>query len=167
MKQKDPHVYGLYWSTTATKQDQYDHYHGLIRLSIVVVNANAREEDKVTQIPDELRDQAFGGLELKCYWMNAEATPIWSTHYPAQYYIDLEDARRILKTLERVHAAYKRFPVQPQTFGQYATLLCREIGITKFCWRQDRETKVRDIGTAQTFIDSRIEEMRKPAAVPA
>jgi len=174
MKEPKP-VYGLYLSKNAEHEVKLEtDYDGTAR-GTMEVSVVKLENGKVRNDSHG----PFDDLVFRCTWSEKldDGRPYaWEVEYRQVYAVDLANAERMLKVLRKLHRA--KLPLQPATFGQYAVLMARVLGIGKLVqctekWGSmytEMEHRVDDISMAQGVLDRTISEAyrkQKPEAVSA
>jgi hypothetical protein len=120
-------------------------------------------------------DDAFDNLEFSAQWDSrhlTDTTYAWQVSYRDVFRVELDNARRMVKTLEKVDKLRAKFPVQPNTFGQYVALVAaglglagaykesrRSVGSGTYSENDYTEFSLADAGT---IIDDLIQGVRNP-----
>lgn len=124
-------------------------------------------------------DQWMGDLTVRCQWNTdrvcetAPHTYAWEIEYRDVYAVDLRRAEIMTKTLKRIAKAEAALPIRPTTFGQWAVLMCKALGIDEIVaaknaggWSySETEHHIGEIAEAQWRIDNAIEP-HLPKAAP-
>ncbi len=108
----------------------YNYGHQVFQYSLVIVDAAG----KVRNCSDSDDFSAdFDDLTFRCQVSarTCEGEPYgFSCEYKDIYTLDLRRAERCVKMLRKIEKAGEKFPVHPETFGQFVALLCAALGIT-------------------------------------
>jgi hypothetical protein len=122
-------------------------------------------------------DDAFDGLVFSCQWDQRKPLDItygWQVQYRDCYIVDLNDAKRMFKTLQRIEKITGSFAVRPVTFGQYVSLHAAALGIKQGRRESPRSTHstsysentyiTLDLHSVQYAIDDLIAKCRESQA---
>jgi hypothetical protein len=135
---------------------------GIAEMGVVEINENG-------QIRNVGVDSMLDSLTFYCQWNEK----IGSEPFAFEVYVDapradLQRAELALKVLKKARRVEKAFPVHPTTFGQWAVLMARGLGITKLVKLvggsgmsfDDNDHRTFSLTEAQHIIDSAITDVR-------
>lgn len=99
-------------------------------IGFVTVDDAARVRG-ISGIDDELF-MSFDNLTFRCQVGGStnDGKPYgYSLEYKDVYSVGLREAERMVKMLRRIDKASESFPVHPETFGQYVSLMCAALKV--------------------------------------
>jgi len=83
----------------------------------------------------------------------------WEAIYSNVYSVDMRDCERMLKMLRKVNSV--RWPVTPQSFGQFAALICDALKVRTMVtalsggsWHNETEHRIDDTKYLESSVDS-------------
>lgn len=175
MNMKQPKAPRLVLYFQPWKPQQYDTHDSTYSLSILRVDPRDDKPRNCSRTGawDAPGTEMFDDLAISCLlqWSNgkfsADCFDVTYRGYMVLSLMDLEVMRKGLKRIEKIRAA---FPCRPQTFGQFAQMLCMGLGVKEICretranhtgFYTDNEYQYLPISYAQGFIDEEIERVRK------
>src|SRR5882762_2973848 len=145
----DRKTYAILVNPRMLKLSEY----GTFQVSIVQVEANG-----VLRNPDS--DDAFNDLIFSCQWDEKSATTYaWQITYRDVYRVDVCNARRMYKTLQKVEKFSEKFPVQPTTFGQHVALSAKAVGI-KIGRKESRHSGGHSTYSENEYLDLSLSDVR-------
>lgn len=123
MKKKSTEVFALLLRNH-NRDIRHGEGYGVMEISVVDISTG-----KVRN-PDW--EHAFNNLHFKAQWDTKEPmnnTYGWEVAYRDVFAVRLDDARRILSTLQKAESVIKKSTLKPVTFGQYVTIVAQGLGI--------------------------------------
>lgn len=167
-------VYGLYLGKGSVESDKpfsHDSTPGHARLSVIVF----RDPNSINTPGSAIRNPSytpFDHLEFSAWWDGNKSegkTYGWQVTYRDIYSVDLREAERMTKMLRK--ASKVKMPIQPETFGQFAVLMAKALGIKKFVrnidpdrWSSsydEQKHAILDIRDGGRIIDEEIAKVQK------
>lgn len=157
----------------STYDTEATHY----RLSILMVEEGRDTPSNISRTSHEYKYPGIGVLEdlqIECYlsWYNGQfQAGSFSVLYHGSLYLErIEEAEQMVRGLKRAEKIRKAFPVQPQTFGQYAVLMASGFDVKECCRERDQRSgsfytdhdwQYLPLSYAQEWIDAEIARIRK------
>jgi hypothetical protein len=136
-------------------------------LDFVTVNDREQVRNCSNSYSDDTQAM-FADLSFRCQAspdMNDGKPYAYDLCYRHVHTVDTGRCERMLKTLRRIDKAGEKFPVRPETFGQFVAMHCRALGVMKVArctgdngWHNESSHQFWLANDIQWLVDGQVNE---------